>query len=158
MFKKVIICRGIPGSGKSQFAKDWVSKDPERRVRLNSNNLRDMVGNNCSEHFILNLLKDCIFESLQYGYDIIIDNINLNPKEVEFIKDIVNSWNKRKVISDYLRYNYKIEFKDFFIPLPICIERDSKRRNPVGKETIIKIYNKYKNLIEDGMFNSIQTN
>ena len=162
-FKKIILCRGIQGSNKSFYAKNWVSKDPERRVRFSNNDIRNMLGNYLipsREHIIKSLLKTFIYESLQYGYDIIIDNMNLNSKEVEFIKDIVENWNnpKNNIIPADLRHKYKIEFKDFFTPLPICIERDSKRKNPIGKEIITETYNKYKDLIEDGMFNNIQTN
>lgn len=53
-----------------------------------------------------------------FGYDIIIDNMNLNPKEIEFFENIVESWNNpRGMISDLVRETYTIEFKDFFIPL-----------------------------------------
>ena len=41
-----------------------------------------------------------------------------------------------------------LEFKDFFIPLEVCIERDSKRDNPIGEEVIRATYNKYKHIIE----------
>ena len=43
---------------------------------------------------------------------------------------------------------YSIEYKDFFIPLEVCIERDSKRENPIGEEVIRKTYERYKTIIE----------
>lgn len=43
---------------------------------------------------------------------------------------------------------YEIEFKDFFIPLQDCIERDSKRPNPIGEEVIRKTYEKYKDILK----------
>jgi tRNA uridine 5-carbamoylmethylation protein Kti12 len=40
--------------------------------------------------------------------------------------------------------HYDIITKDFTnVPLEECIERDSKRSSPIGKDVIIKIYNKY---------------
>ena len=39
-------------------------------------------------------------------------------------------------------------------PLQDCIERDSKRPNPIGEEVIRKTYEKYKNILEDGKDNS----
>lgn len=39
-------------------------------------------------------------------------------------------------------------FKDFFIPLQDCIDRDAKRPNPIGEEVIRKTYEKYKDIIE----------
>lgn len=32
---KLIICRGIPASGKTFWAKKWVLEDSEHRVRIN---------------------------------------------------------------------------------------------------------------------------
>ena len=49
-----------------------------------------------------------------------------------------------------VRESYTIEFKDFFIPLQECIDRDSKRPNPIGEEVIRKTYEKYKDIIEGG--------
>ena len=40
-----------------------------------------------------------------------------------------------------------IEIKDFTnVPLDVCLERDSKRENPIGEKVIRGIFNKYKDL------------
>lgn len=45
MDKRVlIICRGIQGSGKSTWAKQWCHEDPEHRVRFNNDDIRNMLG------------------------------------------------------------------------------------------------------------------
>ena len=41
---KIILCRGIQGSGKSTWAKQWVAEDPEHRVRFNNDDVRNMLG------------------------------------------------------------------------------------------------------------------
>lgn len=41
---KIIICRGIPASGKSTWAKQWVLEDPEHRIRINQDDIRNMLG------------------------------------------------------------------------------------------------------------------
>lgn len=41
---KIILCRGIQGSGKTTFAKQWVLEDPEHRVRFNNDDIRNMLG------------------------------------------------------------------------------------------------------------------
>ena len=44
---------------------------------------------------------------------------------------------------------YTLEFKNFFdVSLEECIERDSKRENPIGEKVITETYNKYKDTIE----------
>lgn len=42
--RKLIICRGIQGSGKSTWAKQWCHEDPEHRVRFNNDDIRNMLG------------------------------------------------------------------------------------------------------------------
>lgn len=42
--KKIILTRGIPGSGKSTWAKTWVAESPETRIRLNWDDMRNMLG------------------------------------------------------------------------------------------------------------------
>ena len=41
---KIILCRGIQGSGKSTWAKQWALEDPEHRVRFNNDDIRNMLG------------------------------------------------------------------------------------------------------------------
>lgn len=41
---KLIITRGLPASGKSTWAKQWVLEDPEHRVRINQDDIRLMLG------------------------------------------------------------------------------------------------------------------
>lgn len=86
---------------------------------------------------------------MSYGFDIVIDNMNLNPKELEYYNGVLDGWNNPKgAVPDVVRPKYSLEFKDFFIPLQDCIERDSKRPNPIGEEVIRKTYEKYKDILK----------
>lgn len=149
---KIILCRGIQGSGKTTWAKQWVLEDPEHRVRFNNDDIRNMLGKYwvpSREGIVSSLKKEFVYSSMMLRYDIIIDNMNLNPKEIEFFENIVENWNNPNgVLSDMVRESYTIELKDFFIPLQECIDRDSKRPNPIGEEVIRKTYEKYKDIIE----------
>ena len=155
---KIILCRGIQGSGKTTFAKQWVLEDPEHRVRFNNDDIRNMLGKywvHSREELVLDLKKQFIRSSMLAGYDIVIDNMNLNPKEVEFYKTYIEEHNRiMKKLDEETKLSFKddtkyeLEFKDFFIPLQECIERDSKRPNPIGEEVIRKTYEKYKDIIE----------
>ena len=137
----VILARGIPGSGKTYWAKQWVLEEPTRRVRINMDDIRNMLGKYWvpeREPMVKRIKENVIYNALDFGYDVVIDNMNLNPKEIASIN---------KIVSGYPEYN--IEFKDFFdTPLDICIERDSKRDNPIGAKTITEIYNRYKSLYD----------
>lgn len=60
---------------------------------------------------------------------------------------VLDDWNNPKgVVPDVVRPKYSLE--DFFIPLQDCIERDSKRPNPIGEEVIRKTYEKYKDILK----------
>ena len=148
MNNKIILCRGIQGSGKTTWAKQWVLEDSEYRVRFNNDDIRNMLGKYwipSREAFIQDLKRLFLWEAMSYGFDIVIDNMNLNSKELELYKTVLNEWESNKSIL----IKYELEIKDFFIPLEECIKRDSKRDNPIGEEVIRKTYEKYKSIIEN---------
>ena len=146
--KKIILTRGIPASGKSTWAKQEVLKDPEHSIRINRDDLRNMCGKYwvpAREKYITACKGTILINAINFKFDtIIIDEMNLNPKENRYLKDMVSMMN------DTFKDNndkYIIEIKDFTkVPLDICLERDSKRENPIGENVIRGIFNKYKEL------------
>lgn len=148
--KTILILRGLQGSGKTTFAKEWVSKDPESRVRFNRDDIRNMLGKYWipkRESLITDMYMDFLNRAMISQYDIVIDNMNLDEKYIEEIENEVEDFNEW--IRDVEVFEpYKVEIKDFFIvPLATCIERDSLRDNPVGENVIRHTYNKYKDKI-----------
>ena len=149
---KIILCRGISGSGKTTWAKQWALEDPEHRVRFNNDDIRNMLGKYwvpSREDLVKSLRSVFLLNSMLYGFDIVIDNMNLNPKELEYYNRVLDGWNNPEwVTPDVVKPKYSLEFKDFFIPLQECIERDSKRPNPIGEEVIRKTYERYKDILK----------
>ena len=145
--KKLIICRGIPGSGKSTWAHAWVAESPTTRVRLNNDDIRRMFGPYWipeREKLVHDTKYHTALNAMARGFDIVVDNMNLNPKEIEFWNDVVKGFNN---IQD--GYNYTVEFKDFFnVSLEECLERDKRRSNPVGEKSIREIWKRYKHFIQ----------
>lgn len=140
---KIVLCRGIQGSGKTTWARQWVLEDPEHRVRFNNDDIRNMLGKywvTSREHLVSDIKKGFMVSAMEFGYDIVVDNMNFNPKEIEYYENLVDS------TLGYMNC-YSLEYKDFFIPLEVCIERDSKRENPIGEE-VRKTYERYKSIIE----------
>lgn len=135
---KIIICRGIPASGKSTWAKQWVLEDPEHRVRINRDDIRNMLGKYwvpSREELVSCINHTIIIKAIISNYDIIIDNTNLNFNDILYLEEILLIFNMKCTI----------EYKDFFdVPLSVCIERDKKRTNPIGEEVIRGFYNRYK--------------
>ena len=146
--KRIILTRGIPASSKSTWAKQEVLKDPEHSIRISRDDLRNMSGKYwvpAREKYIKACKDTILINAINFKFDtIIIDEMNLNPKECDYLKGIVSMMN------DTFKDNndkYIIEIKDFTnVPLDICLERDSKRENPIGENVIRGIFNKYKEL------------
>ena len=138
--RKLIICRGIQGSGKTTWAKQWCHEDPEHRVRFNNDDIRNMLGKYwvpSREGLIKDLKGLFLWEAMSYGFDIVIDNMNLNPKILPLYTKLVNK------IDD----SYEIIVEKVNTPLEVCLERDKKRENPIGTNVIINIYNIYKDIL-----------
>jgi predicted kinase len=69
-------------------------------------------------------------------YVVIYDFRDLNSTEVEYWKRTAET------------FNYDLEIKNFFTPLQECIDRDSKRPNPIGEKVIRNTYERYKDILE----------
>ena len=133
---KLIICRGIPASGKTFWTKQWVLEDPEHRVRINQDDIRLMLGKYwvpSREPLVSHIQQEAICRAMSLGLDIVLDNTNLNPKVLKSLSDVAAS------------NEYELEYKDFFdTPLSVCIERDKTRDIQVSEKIIRNFYNNYK--------------
>lgn len=134
---KLIICRGLPASGKSTWAKQLVLEDPEHRVRINQDDIRLMLGKYwvpSREKLVQEIQFDAIIEALSREFDVVIDNTNLNNKVLDQFNRLIKTFE-----------DYEIEYKDFFdTPLSVCIERDKNRDLQVTEKVIRSFYNNYK--------------
>jgi predicted kinase len=133
--KKVIILVGLPASGKSKFANELLLSEPGRWVRTNKDLLREMAhasywspGN---EKLILQVRDAIILMALESGKNVIVDDTNFGH-HIDHIKELV----KGQAV---------VEINDSFLQVPVeeCIKRDLKRLNSVGKDVIMRMYNKY---------------
>lgn len=146
--KRIILTRGIPASGKSTWAKQEVLKDPEHSIRINRDDLRNMCGKYwvpAREHYIEACKGLILISAMNFQFDtIIIDEMNLNPKESGKLKGEIT------MVNDAFKSGqdkYVVEIKDFTdVPLDVCLERDSKRENPIVEDVIRGIFNKYQML------------
>jgi predicted kinase len=130
----LIILRGLPASGKSTWAKQWADEEPNR-LRVNRDDLRyALFGRyiNVDENLVTKVQKAAMQEAMRHGYDIVLDNTNLNTIHAYAAMDLA------------IRAGYHIQVKDFEITLEESITRDALRpdRN-VGQDAITKIYKRY---------------
>jgi len=132
---KLLILKGLPGSGKTTWAREFVKTNKDW-VRINRDDLRNMRGEYWvpkQERIITDWEDNCIRGSLRHGHNVILDATNLNQDR-----------NKARV--DGLKAGFpelKVEYKFFNVPVEECIKRDLIRPNSVGEKVIWGMYNKY---------------
>ena len=143
---KIILCRGIQGSGKTTWAKQYCKEHPNT-IRVNRDDIRQMFSQKWSkelEQIVIDTELRAIDNALYEEMDVVVDDVsNLNKYTVDKIWDIVRKYQQMRSISDY-----GIIYQDLFTSLEECIERDSKRPNPIGEEVIRKTYEKYKDILK----------
>jgi len=132
---KIIVLKGIPGSGKSTWAREYCAKNKDF-IRVNRDDLRNMRGNYWipkQEKLITQMVDSCIDLVLSNGYNLILDEMNLNQDR--------NKAREAKIKEQYP--DAKFEYKFFEITLEEAIKRDLQRPNSIGEKVITNTYNKY---------------
>ncbi|AFY95302.1 AAA family ATPase [Chamaesiphon minutus] len=132
MSLKLILTKGLPASGKTTWAKEYIQKYPET-ANLCKDDLRlQLSGTNKREKRIIkvrDLLTEHYFEQ---GYSVIWSDTNLNPVHL------------RRATELAAQYGAELKIQDFTdVPLAECIRRDLVRSNSVGKQAIEQMYYDY---------------
>ena len=147
--KVIYVCQGLQGSGKTTWAKQWAEEDSENRIRINRDDIRNMLGKYWvpqREDFVTNIEDHCLIEAMKNGYDIVLDSMHLSSYQYNSLDYLIS------YINTTLRnYSYRIVCKPFPTPVSECIRRDSERENPIGKDIIINTYKKNEEFIH-GIF------
>lgn len=130
---KIILTRGIPASGKTTWAKQWVQEDPENRVRANRDELRNVIqpGNTGVltrelEELVTQLQQSVVTAALNAGKGVVLDDTNLRARYAK----------------EWFKFG-EVEFKDFPIDVDEAIRRDAERERPVGEGVIRSFYEKF---------------
>lgn len=143
---KILILIGIPGSGKSTWAKDYV-KYNDNWIRVNRDDFREMlktaqVCENKIEDMITELVNQTIENALMKRLNVIVDNTNL---KVKYINDIIEKF----------KYSADIDYRVFDVSIDKAIERDNNREKKVGSLVINKMNKEYKILMDSFSFQPV---
>ena len=136
---RIIICIGLPSSGKSTWAKSLLKQEPGRWKRLNKDLIREMLDDSEwsheNEEFVNNIQENILRSVLKKKLNVICDNTSFSPRIYSRICEIAKNQ------GDIL-----VEEKVFEVDLNACIERDKQRsgRACVGEKVIRDMYDKYK--------------
>lgn len=155
--QKVIVCRGIPASGKSTWA-HWHLQTYQNFVRINKDSLREMMYGDSwtvkQERFIIRARDALLEQFLLLGKSVIIDDTNFRSFHIERIKQLAEHCEKQLNFQSAEVHKILVEIKDFEIDLETAIERDLKRARSVGERVIRKMYNEYvKEKVEPPVYN-----
>ena len=146
--QKIILTRGLPGSGKSTWANEFVAKSNGKAKRVNKDDLRAMIDagiwSRTNEQLILDA-RDALVDMWLFSEveTIIVDDTNFEPKHFERMKKIADN-QRLKHECKYLTTDISVEYKDFLdVSLDECIHRDSLRAKPVGTKVIRDMHARY---------------
>lgn len=136
---KFIINRGLPGSGKSTLTKMEVASDYNNVVRVNRDDIRKMLHESVwkgqETESVVVMMRDAMLRAAMKAKKplVISDDTNLDNKVVKQMAKIAEF------------FGYKVEVRDFDVPLKTCIERDSQREGTakVGEDVIRGMHKKY---------------
>lgn len=139
MQPQIIMTKGLPGSGKSTWAKEYMRSYPSSSppiVRVNKDDLRAMMHNGVwgkeHEKQILATRDFIVRSSLLMRRSVIVDDTNFSPSHEEALRAIAEETGAKFVIQDFTN-----------VPVGTCVQRDAQRPNPVGTKVIFNMYNKY---------------
>lgn len=139
--KKVIILRGIPGSGKSTYAKQLVEENPNAYKRINRDDLRAMFDNGYvskgNEKFVRQVRDVLIVKALEDGKHVIVDDLNLSDSNLVRVRQLVHEFNKAH------NDEVTVEVKEMDTPLEVCIQRDAARDKKVGESVIRDMHRRF---------------
>lgn len=129
----ITLTRGIPASGKTTWAKAWVAESPERRLRVNRDDLRRMLHGTshgltwAQEENITTVQQAIVREAVAAGRDVVVDDMNLRARYVK----------------EWFKFSPDVEFQDFPIDVELAIARDAEREHSVGADVIRNIAGKF---------------
>lgn len=134
--QKVVFMQGLPGSGKSTFAKEELV-DKLGFKRVNKDDLRAMLDNGKwtkdNEKTINEIQETIILALIAGGHSVVIDNTHIFGNHIDRITGLIRG-------SGYTDIDISTHFMD--TPLSVCIARDSSRQEPfyVGRKVIRQMY------------------
>jgi T4 RnlA family RNA ligase len=129
---KLILTKGLPASGKTTWAKEYIQKYPET-ANLCKDDLRLQLGGTNKREKRVIKVRDLLTEYyFSQGYSVIWSDTNLNPVHLRRATELAEQHQAKVSIQDFTK-----------VELAECIKRDLVRPNSVGQQAIEQMYYDY---------------
>lgn len=131
------ITRGLPGSGKSTWAKAWVAVKPDERARVNRDDIRVMLFGTDrglswkQECAVTEASRASVKGLLKAGCDVVADDMNLRPR-------YVREWAKLAAFA-----GAEVHVVEFPMSVDDAVSSDAQRPRPIGEQAIRHLAGKY---------------
>ncbi|WBB94096.1 AAA family ATPase [Verrucosispora sp. WMMC514] len=118
---ELVATRGIPASGKSTWAGEWVAENPAGRARISRDGARTMMhggwlGTEEQERQVTIVTHGAILDLLRAGVSVVCDDTSLDDAHLTALWDIAD------------RAGAPLRVVDFTaVPLELCLRRDEAR-------------------------------
>lgn len=137
MKQKIIITKGLPASGKSTWAKQYVAENPDfvivekDQIRKDDRLFKDgqYVHKRGDESIVLKERDRLIRQALQSGKSVISSDTNLVQKHTTQLTNIARQNNATTEVVTFLD-----------VPLKELIDRDARREDSVGEQVIRRMF------------------
>ena len=127
---------GLPGSGKTAWARRAVDDGGGRCKRVSKEELRGMLDNGRyseeAEEMVLTIRDYAVATVLDAGMDVVVDDTNLAPKHQSRLLRLAAAHNASGKVIDLTS-----------VPVETCIARDAGRGKPVGEKVIRDMYDQF---------------
>lgn len=141
MNQKVIITRGLSGSGKTTWSQQFV-KDNPTFARVSRDDIDFMLSENFydkkKEALVFELRDYIVAHALASNFNVVLDETYLVPKRIEDLNGLLT------IYVGVSKRHLDIQIQDFIdVPVEQCIERDKGRFFHVGEKFIRDYHKKY---------------
>jgi predicted kinase len=134
---EIKLMRGLPASGKSTRAKEWVAENPDWRIRINRDDLRNQGydkfwGLSTMQEQTVTLMEDAMVKAaVMAKLSPVIDATHLRAKYIKRWYDIGNS------------LGVPVTVEDVDTDVEVCVARDAIREKSVGEEVIRDMHRRF---------------
>lgn len=145
---ELVILRGLPGSGKTTWAKEWEALDPHHRINVNRDDTRERLFGSANQDYyecpkdelhakellVTEANTHAISAALKAGFSVVVSDTNLPLKRCKELA--------RLAVAAGVPWR-EMSFAD--VSLDVCLERNALRQDkePVPAEVVRDMHKRY---------------